>query len=76
MNWEAIKQIYRYVLINGEKIEYLGNDKYILTECYPSGNKQWEVRYKNGIYHGKTVRWFEDGKKHFSYICENGKIIQ
>ncbi|KKM02318.1 hypothetical protein LCGC14_1785650 [marine sediment metagenome] len=34
MNWEAIKQIYRCVLIYNNKIEYLGGDKYKLIEFY------------------------------------------
>ena len=76
MNWEAIKKIYIRILVYGEEMEYLGNNEYILTEYYPSGSKQWEVGYKNSKCHGKTVRWFEDGKKHFDYECENGKIIQ
>ena len=76
MNWETIKQIYISILVNGEKIEYLGNDEYIFTEYYPSGSKYWEVKYKNGKPHGKTVRWFEDGTKLCEFPYENGKLIR
>jgi len=76
MNWETIKHIYRCVLVYNYKIEYFGNDEYILTEYYPNGNKYWEARYKNGKPHGKIIKWIENEKKHFSYEYENGKLVE
>ena len=47
MNLVAIKQIYEAVL-RGFKVEFLGGDKYRLSELYQSGQKWWEKEFKNG----------------------------
>ena len=63
MNWDAIKHIYRNVLIDRTKIKYFGKDKYILTRYYSSGKKREQIEYKNNKAHGKSFGWFEDGSK-------------
>ncbi|KKM02319.1 hypothetical protein LCGC14_1785660, partial [marine sediment metagenome] len=34
MNWEALKEIYRFILIDKGNIEYLGGDEYKLTRYH------------------------------------------
>ncbi|KKK65820.1 hypothetical protein LCGC14_2970310, partial [marine sediment metagenome] len=46
MNWEAIKNIYRSVLVHNHKIEYLGGDKYKLISLHPTVKKWWEEEYQ------------------------------
>lgn len=63
MNLDAIKHIYRNVLIDGIKIEYLGEDKYILIKYDSSGQKRREINFNNGKQHGKDTMWYKNGTK-------------
>ncbi len=74
MNWEAIKKIYIEVLVHGNKIEYLGEDKYKLSQYYLNGQKRWEFRYKNQLLHGEGSVWSSNGTliSHGKYL--NGDI--
>ena len=76
MNWEAIKQIYRCVLALNHKVEYLGEDEYIITAYYQDGQKHWRSKYRNGILCGKSEFWFADGTKDFELEYENGKLVE
>ncbi|KKL09718.1 hypothetical protein LCGC14_2563050, partial [marine sediment metagenome] len=62
MNWETIKLIYYYVLVHNYKIEYLGKDEYALQSYYQNGQKIWRDEYKDGLWNGKCMRWFENGQ--------------
>ncbi len=73
MNWEAIKNIYLYVLINKNKIEYLGGDKYKLIIYYQSGQKCREVEYQNELIHGTSIGWRSNGQKHYESKYVNGE---
>lgn len=40
------------------------NEKtYIIRYYHSNGNKLLEAYYKNGHYHGKLCRWYENGNK-------------
>lgn len=73
MNWGAIKHIYRMVLISNHKIEYLGDDKYRITVYYKSGEKYYEIEYKNDILHGRYIKWDLSGSKYWEDNYKNGK---
>ena len=47
MNWEAIKNIYYWVLVRNNKIEYLGGDKYKLIEYCQQSERYYEFPYEN-----------------------------
>ena len=72
MNWDAIKSIYKVVLVLNHKIEYLGEDKYKLIGFYPTGKKYWEREYQNGQLHGKEISWYKNGNKEWKVEYQNG----
>ncbi|KKK75079.1 hypothetical protein LCGC14_2877360 [marine sediment metagenome] len=72
MNWDAIKHIYRNVLIDGIKIKYLGEDKYVLTQYHSNGEIYRKIKIKNGKRHGKSNAWYEDGTKEWEVHYKNG----
>jgi antitoxin component YwqK of YwqJK toxin-antitoxin module len=73
MNWEAIKHIYRNILIYGSKIKYLEKNKYILT--YFSSDKKFEQReFDNGERHGKSFGWFSNGFKRWEIEHQHSKL--
>ena len=76
MTWEAIKHIYKRVLIKNNRIEYLGGDKYKLTDFYPTGEKYWEREYQNRLLHGKNIGWRKNRDKHWEEEYQNGKEIK
>ncbi|WP_257668847.1 toxin-antitoxin system YwqK family antitoxin [Parapedobacter tibetensis] len=57
----------RYSKKDGLWVEY-----YYEAE-YPSGLKKWEIRWKDGIKHGKSVRYNADGKVRFTEDYDQGK---
>lgn len=77
MNWEAIKLIYIDILIHENKIEYLGEDRYKLINCnYISGKKDRECEYKNGLLHGKYIKWDSNGLKSWEMNFKNGRLVK
>ena len=74
MTWEAIKHIYKRVLIKNNRIEYLGGDKYKLTDFYPTGEKYWEREYQNRLLHGKNMGWHENGQKRWEVGYKDGRL--
>ena len=76
MNWEAIKYIYRCVLIRKDKIEYLGGNKYSLSMYYQNGQKSWETEYENCERHGKTMGWSSYGIELYNDEYVHGKLIK
>ena len=74
MNWEAIKYIYRRVLIYKNKIKYLGEDRYKLILFYLTGEKYWEEEYQNGQLHGKYISWFKNGNKRWEAGYKDGRL--
>ena len=74
MNWEAIKNIYRSVLVHNHKIEYLGGDKYKLISLHPTVKKWWEEEYQNGLRHGKDIGWHINGQKIWETEYQNGQL--
>ena len=55
--------------LKGSDTPYTG--KYY--ELYPSGNKQAEGKYKDGIQDGLFVEWYENGQKKFEFSSKDGK---
>ena len=76
MNWKAIKRIYECVLVRNDKIEYLGENKYKLTEYHSSGEKRWEREYRNELAHGKDIWWQKNGVEFRRYEFRDGKPIK
>ena len=76
MNYETLKQIYREVLINQNKIQYYGDDCYTIISYYPNGNKRWQTKFQNGQLHGKSLGWWENGNKWWQTEYQNGKPIK
>ena len=74
MNWEALKEIYRFILIDKGNIEYLGGDEYKLTRYHKNGNKSWETTYQNGKLHGESIHWYESGHKLLKREYQNGQL--
>jgi len=75
MNWSAIKNIYRYVVIANNTIEYLGDDEYKIINWYKNGQKCWQTTFKNMQLHGKQIGWALDGDKRWEDKYKNGKQI-
>jgi antitoxin component YwqK of YwqJK toxin-antitoxin module len=40
---------------------------------YPTGEKQSDVAYKNGVLHGKSVSWFKNGHKRSEFHNVEGQ---
>ena len=76
MNWESIKHIYKRVLVENNRIEYLGEDRYKIIGFYPTGEKWWEREYRNGQLHGKDISWYKSGQKHWEAEYQNEKWIE
>ena len=74
MNYETLKHIYREVLLNKNKIQYNGDDKYTITAYHSNGNKYWEQEYQNGQLHGKSFGWWENGNKHWEKKYQNNQL--
>lgn len=74
MNWEAVKDIYRCVLMHNFKIKYLDDDMYKLN--YLSNGITWEAEYKNRVRHGKTIWRSASGQILYEENYKNGKIIK
>jgi len=74
MNWEAIKYIYRQILIYNRKIEYLGEDRYELFAYHKNGRMHWRTKYKNNLLHGKSTTWYNNGQKLSEYEYINGDV--
>ena len=74
MNFDGVKHIYKEVLVCGCKIEYLGGDRYKLTEHYQNGKKYLEGYFTNGNEHGKYTQWYEGGQKSWETEFQNGLI--
>ncbi len=75
MNWEAIKHIYKRVLVCNNKIEYLGEDRYKLTSFHRTGGRWSTGEYKNGRVHGTVLGWDSNGQKCFEGWFKNGQLI-
>ena len=76
MNWETIKHIYYCVLVRNHKVEYLGEDEYIITAYHRNGQKHWKTGYRNGMFYGKSKTWLTDGTKYSEFEYENGKLVE
>ena len=76
MNWETLKHIYRFVLINKSKIHYHGDNKYTLTSYYPNGNPRWKEEYCEDRLHGVNQGWYENGSVLYKEVWKNGKLIK
>lgn len=72
MNWEAIKNIYIMTLKYKHKIEYFGNEKYILTLYYSNGQKHLEQEYKNTLMYHIKKYWDPSGNM---YLYKNGICV-
>ena len=73
MNWKSIKDIYKWVLVYKNKIEYLGGNRYKLISFYLTGEKHWEEEYRNGKLHGIGICWYKNGQKHLETEYQNGQ---
>ena len=76
MNFEALKYIYTWTLLNHNKIQYLGNNKYRLISFYPNGTKHWEEEYRDGKQHGKYIGWWENGTKVWERDYREGVLVE
>ena len=74
MNWEAIKYIYKLVLVYSNKVEYLGGDRYKIISFYPTGEKQREIKYQNEQLHGKDISWRKNKQKYWEAEYQNGYL--
>ncbi len=73
MSWEAIKYIYKIVLIDKGNVEYLGGDKYKLIKYHLNGNKHWKEEYQDGKLHGEYTSWYENGNKRWEIEYKSGQ---
>lgn len=49
---------------------------YVIERAYyNTGEKWWEIEYKNGLRHGRNIGWYRDGNIKWEVLCENGKTI-
>lgn len=76
MNWEAIKYIYKCVLVHNNKIKYLGGSKYSLTKYFDNGQKFWEVELENCERHGKSIGWTYYGIELYNEEYVYGKLVK
>ena len=74
MNWEAIKGIYKRVLIENNIVEYLGEDRYKLISFHSTGEKWIEAEYQNEQLHGKEIGWYKNGQKYWEENYQNGYL--
>ena len=74
MNWRAIKNIYKWVLVQGHSIEYLGEDRYKIIGFHDTGEKFWEGEFKNEVLHGESIYWNRSGQAVIKDKWENGNL--